>query len=353
MRRFLVIAFLCLAVAGVAFADDGASFLPKSFAGWTQTGPVKVVTDPAQVDAAYPAILKEYGFVGSETATYTREDGRKLTVKAAKFNDASGAYGAFTFYRQPAMKTEEIGSKAASANERVLFFRDNVLVDASFDRLTGMSGSELRELAAALPEVKGNAANLPNLPNYLPKKDAVENSAKYILGSQALLATHSALTPDDVDFSHDPEILTQNYSSPDGPLALTLLAYPTPQIAGERLRALQNQATANPSALLARRTGPIVVVVTGTTNSADAKSLLNAVNYEAQVTWNEATSVSKRDNIGNLIIGIFGLIGILLLFGVIFGVFFGGIRVLVKRYFPDSVFDRPEQVEIIQLHLKE
>ncbi len=94
-------------------------------------------------------------------------------------------------------------------------------------------------------------------------------------------------------------------------------------------------------------------MVTGTIRSGDAQSLLNSVNYEAEVTWNEATSVSKRDNIGNLILAIFALIGIILLISIIFGVFFGGLRVIIKRLFPDKVFDRPEDVEIIQLHLGE
>ncbi|MGA8875241.1 MAG: hypothetical protein WB555_06885, partial [Candidatus Korobacteraceae bacterium] len=80
---------------------------------------------------------------------------------------------------------------------------------------------------------------------------------------------------------------------------------------------------------------------------------LNSVNYEAEVTWNEATSLSKRDNIGNLIVAVFALIGIILLISIIFGVFFGGIRIVVKRLFPNRVFDRPEEVEIIQLHLEE
>jgi hypothetical protein len=33
------------------------------------------------------------------------------------------------------------------------------------------------------------------------------------------------------------------------------------------------------------------------------------------------------------------------------GIAFGGLRVLVKRFFPDSVFDRREAMEIISLHL--
>ena len=352
LKRFLVVAVLLVVLGNVAFASAPNDFLPQSFAGWTKSGPVQSNTDPAKADAAYPAVLKEYGFADAETATYTRADGRKLTVKAARFNDATGAYGAFTFYRQPSMATERIGTKAASANQRILFFRDNILVEANFDRLTEMSAAELRELAGMLPAAKASAENLPSLPGYLPKGHAVENSAKYILGPQALVAQKGPLTPEQVDFSHDPEILMQDYLSESGPLTLTLIQYPTPQIAGERLRALQSAEQSSPNSLLVRRSGPLVDVVTGAVGSSEAHALLNSVNYEAEVTWNEATSMSKRDNIGNLIVGVFALTGIVLLISLIFGIFFGGIRILMKRLFPDRVFDRPEDVDIIQLHLQ-
>ena len=352
MRRIVIVAVLCFLLAGSIFADNSGT-LPKSFAGWTESGPAQTTSDAAQADAAYPAVLKEYGFVGSETVNYTREDGRKLTVKAARFKDATGAYGAFTFYRQPAMRTERIGTKAASANQRILFFRDNILVDANLDRLTEMSAAELRELAGMLPSAKGSAANLPTLPEYLPKSDAVENSAKYILGPQALLAAKSPVTAEQVDFSHDPEILIQDYSPKSGPLMLTLIQYPTPQIAGERLRVLQGAPQSSPNAMLVRRSGPLLDIVTGATGSDEAQKLLTSVNYEAEVTWNEATSLSKRDNIGNLIVAVFALIGIILLISFMFGVFFGGIRILAKRLFPNRVFDRPQDVEFIQLHLRQ
>ncbi len=287
-----------------------------------------------------------------ETATYTRDDGRTLTVKAARFKDATGAYGAFTFYRDPAMKSERIGTKSASSNDRILFFRSNIVVDAKFDRLTGMSGAELRELAGMLPEAKSSEANLPSLPEYLPKQDAVENSAKYILGPQALAATKTPLPPELVDFAVEPEILTQSYTTPDGPVNVMLVQYPTPQIAIERLRAFQ-ASPESAGSLVARRTGPILVIESGNAGSDEAKALLNSVNYEAEVTWNEPTAITKRDNIGNLLLAIFGLIGILLVFGLIFGLFFGGIRMLLTRYFPGTVLDLPENVEILQLHLRE
>jgi Family of unknown function (DUF6599) len=352
MKRLLSLIVVALVLCGLAFAAD-ADFLPKAFGGWVQAGTPQITHDAAKVDSAYPAVLQEYGFVEAETATYSRDDGRKLTIKAAQFKDATGAYGAFTFYRQPAMRTEEIGTKAASANERTLFFRSNVLVDASFDRLTGMSAAELRELAASLPAATGANDKLPSLPEYLPKQNAVENSAKYILGPQALTAAGVPLTAEQVDFQYEPEILTQQYSLPDGAVTLMLVQYPTPQIAGDRLRALEPLANANPGALALRRSGPILVAEGGTVDNSQARALLGSVNYEAEVTWDEATSIAKRDNIGNLIIGVFSLIGILLLVMLIFGIFFGGFRLLMQRLFPHRVFERPENVEIIQLHLEE
>jgi hypothetical protein len=344
-KPILIVLFWSATVLSAA----GQNILPKSFAGWTQAGSPVVATQAQQLDSANAAVLKEYGFTTEETANYTRPDGRKLTVKAAEFNDSTGAYGAFTFYRDAGMKAERIGTKAASANERILFFRSNVVVDATFDRITGMSAAELRELAGMLPEAKGTAAILPNLPEYLPKQNAEENSAKYMLGPQALAANKTPLSGDVVGFNFEPEILTQSYTTADGPVTLMLVQYPNPQIATERLRAFQAANTSN--AFAVRRTGPILVVESGKITSDEARNLLNSVNYEAEVTWNEATSVSKKDNIGNLLLAIFALIGILLLIGLIFGVFLGGIRVLASKYMPGSMLDLPENVEILQLHL--
>ena len=351
MKRFSILVFAWLWLCAFAAAANNP-ILPKSFAGWTQAGSPQTTANPANADAAYPAVLKEYGFAGSETATYTRDDGRKLTIKAARFNDATGAYGAFTFYRQPSMTAEEIGTKSASANNRILFFRSNVVIEADFDRVTAMSAGELRELASKLPATTGSADNLPSLPQYLPKENAVENSARYIFGPQAFAAIGAPLTADQVDFQYDPEVLTQQYSLPDGPVTLMIVQYPTPQIAGDRLRALDSVVKANPGALAVRRTGPFLVVEGGTVDNSQARSLLGSVNYEAEVTWDEATSLPKRDNIGNLIVGVFGLIGILLLIMMILGVFFGGFRVLMQRLFPHRFFERDEKVEIIQLHLE-
>src|SRR5579862_2774426 len=83
-------------LAGFAFAGEAApaaSILPKQFGGWQISGSSRTSDDPAVADPVNAAVLKEYGFTNFESATYTRDDGRKLAVKAARFADASGAYG--------------------------------------------------------------------------------------------------------------------------------------------------------------------------------------------------------------------------------------------------------------------
>jgi hypothetical protein len=365
MKLFTTI--LILLTSCLAFAGIGAetAILPKSFGAWQMSGSPKHSSDPAAADGVNAALLKEYGFHDLETGTYTRDDGRKLTIKAARFNDASGAYGAFTFYRAPQMITEEIGDQAASANERILFYRGNVLVDAVFSRLSAMSAAELRELSNAIPLPPGNERALPNLLSYLPKQSFVANSTKYVLGPLGLRAINAPLPPSLVNFNAGAEVIQGNYNSSGGEATLMLIGYPTPQIAGEQLRLLDaahqpntTQQSGSPTLVdigpfFDRRTGPIVVVAAGPLSQSEAKSLLASVNYDADVTWNENTSFSKKDNLANLLVNIIILCGIICAFALVAGVAFGGLRVLFQRILPEKVFDRPEQVEFISLHLSE
>ena len=150
-RVLLSIMFACVALPALAAeptapaktASEG-TVLPKEFGGWQLQGSLQTSKDAATADPANPAILKEYGFTDVSSGVYSREDGRKLTVRAARFADASGAYGAFTFYKQPEMLNEKIGDQGSSLNNRILFYRGNVLVQALFDKLSVMSAAELR-----------------------------------------------------------------------------------------------------------------------------------------------------------------------------------------------------------------
>ena len=355
---------LVLACAAQAATQLSQALLPREFGGWQLQSVLKTSKDPASADQVNAPILKEYGFLDFASATYSRDDGRKLTIKAARFQDASGAYGAFTFYKQPEMLNEKIGDQASSLNNRVLFYSGDVLVDALFEKLSAMSAAELRELAALLPQNPGASSKLPGLPAYLPKPSYIKNTAKYVVGPRTLDKLAAPVPSSLVDFATGAEVVLGNYNSSGGEATLMLINYPTPQIAADHLRKIDaaRQQNTQPSGtapspdftpLFDKRSGPIVAIAAGPLSASDARSLLASVNYDADVTWNQNTQLTKKDNLANLLVNIIILCFILIGFALVAGVAFGGLRILVKRFFPDRVFDRPEEMEFISLHLSE
>ena len=322
-------------------------------------------TDAAVADPTNAAVLNEYRFTDLATATYSRDDGRTLKVRAARFADASGAFGAYTFYLQREMNREQIGDQGASVGDRVLFYRGHVLVDAQFSRETPMSGAELRELAGDLPRPGGNTGNLPSFIQFLPHREYIANTQKYVMGPAALSSLDLPVTADQVDFGASSELTLARYQTPSGEATLVLISYPTPQLAADHLRRIDaahgitesNQggvsAINGSGSFLDKRTGPIVAITSGGISESDARNLLGMVNYEASVTWNTPTSNREVHDLYMLILNIVILCAILAGLAIVAGVAFGGFRILIKRFYPDRVFDRPEQVEFISLHLTE
>ncbi len=365
MRRALLLSVLVVWATAPLCGADAAALLPSQFAGWNKQTPSQAARDPRAADPTQPALLLEYGFTDSESATYARGE-RRMEVRAARFRDTSGAYGAFTFYRDPRMLPEEIGSQAGAADRHVLFYRGSVLVNVMLDKVTVMSAAELRELAAVLPQASGaDASSPPLLPAYLPKDTLVANSARYVVGPVGLAAVDAPLPASLVDFSVSPEVVLGRYRTESGDATLLLISYPTPQIAVQRFESVRlkaAQATAAHGSYLmkteiqagmhVKRSGPLVALVTAPASEKEALALLAAINYDPEITWNERTP-GPADNIGSLLLAIFGLIGVILSFALVSGLAFGGLRIVAKRLYPDRFFDRARDVEIIQLNLRQ
>lgn len=355
LYRSTCVALMCLVFAAPnAFSQTKATapFLPEAFAGWEQSGTPQLGSDPRKLDDTAASVLKEDRFTGYEEATYKHDD-RTLTVKAARFEDAAGAYAAFTFYRQPLMRSEDIGTLAASLNDRVLFFVGNLLVDAQFDHVTGMSGTQLRELAAHLPLAKGPVAALPTLPSHLPRKQLVPETARYLTGPAAYAALNINLSPELIDFNKSPELLWArvNGEAP-GSAEILLVEYPTPHIAMDKLPEYEQLAPpASGGTSIAKRTGPIVALVRGNISHGDAERILDGVNYDVNVTWNENSGQGKRDNIGNIVVAALTLAAVLFLMSIGAGAVFGFGRFFLPRLWPRKPGETPDDGQMIRLDL--
>jgi uncharacterized protein DUF6599 len=346
----MLLAALAQAAQPVSAQKKDSGILPSTFNGWElEKSSIKQGTDPASADGPDAPVLKEYGFINFEATAYTR-NGRKMQIKVARFNDASGAFGAFTYYLEPQMLNEDIGDSGASNNKRILFSRGNLLVDATLEQVTAMSAADLRALAEALPKVKGNIAALPTVTGNLPKQSMVAHSLRYIEGPVALERLGVPIPPSLVKFDMGPEVAFAKYRSSNGQANMTIVSYPTPQIAAERLKAFQSAGL--PGAFYFKRTGPLLAAVNGNIPEGEAQSLLASVNYDADVTWNQPTKLNPKDDPYKFVYALIMLVVIIVAVALVFGLFFGGARALAKKLLPNRGFDRPEDVEIIQLNLK-
>lgn len=337
---FLVSLALCVfgqaAKPAAENAHSGQSLLPPSFSGWVAAGTAKTGTSPAAVDATSADVLNEYGLKDFSEGTYSRGS-MKANVRAMQFADATGAYGAYTFYRKPGMKPETIGNGGAGDAQEVVFWSGSTVVDATFDSGTQLA-SALKSLPAALPPVGGSIGVAPSLPGYLPADSLDKSTVRYAIGPAAYTQGGGVLPPALLDFSREAEVITAQYTLHGDRGTLTLIEYPTPQIAirsEQMLNALLKgplPATLQSSAaaLGVRRSGPIVAVTSGNFSSAEAQALIAQVKYQADVTWNRGGDRSKIEakNAAAMLLGIAYLTAIIAACALLLGSFLGGGRAL-------------------------
>jgi hypothetical protein len=340
--------------------------LPDAFAGWTATEKPKTVADPAALDSANAAALKEYGCTGGMVASYKRSD-ETLTLKALSFQDVSGAYGAYSLYRQNGWPKADIGTGAASDKNHVLFWKGNTVVDATFSHVGPMSAGELRDLANKLPTHQGNRALNPPILAALPQGFMDKRTMHFAQGPAGYAGAEGVLPPELVGFDKDAEAVTANYSLSSGPAVLTLIDYPTPQIAEAQekkirdyikvgsgaqppfTKALQDSDQAS---LEVSRSGPIVALVSGDAIPDESHKLLAQVHYSADLTSMPQPQESEVSRTSRFLMGVASLVIIGCSAAILLGFFLGGGRALYRlaRGKPvSSVYE----AEFIRLHLED
>jgi hypothetical protein len=343
------------------------ALLPDSFAGWIATDKPKAITDPAQVDPANAMALKEYDFTDGMLAVYKRS-GETLNLHALRFHDASGAFGAYSFYRQNGWPKEGIGTGATSNHNRVLFWLGNTVVDANFSRIGPMSGAELRELASHLPVPDGSKALAPPILSSLPKDSMDGQTTHYALGPASYAGSGGVLPPDIVGFDRGAEVVTANYSLRSNPATLTIIDYPTPQMAAAqetKIRAyIKAGSQAQPAwpkplqdsdqaSLEVRRSGPLVALVSGDAIPEESHKLLATIHYEADITSiPQPSGDSEVKKTAQLLLGIASLVIIGVSAALLLGFFLGGFRALYRMARGKPISSVYEE-EFIHLDLRE
>jgi hypothetical protein len=208
-----------------------------------------------------------------------------------------------------------------------------------------MSAAELRELAGQLPVPDGSRALTPPILHNLPKDSLDGQTTHYAVGPAGYVGSGGVLPPELVSFDRGAEAVTATYTLRSGPATLTLIDYPTPQMAAAqetRIRAyIKAGSQAQPAwpkplqdsdlaSLEVRRSGPLVALVSGDAIPEESHKLLATVHFESDLTSIPQPMESEVSKTSKLLIGITELVLIGSAAAILLGFFLGGGRALYR-----------------------
>jgi hypothetical protein len=274
-----------------------------------------------------------------------------------RMRDPTGAFGAFSYFRTADMVAADLARFSAVGADRALFVVGSVLVEVRGAEPLRRA-TELKSLASLLA-ADADKAPYPILGEYFPAEGRVPGSDRFLLGPVALGRVLPLAEGDWVGFHAGAEAQLARYRTRGGEVTLLIASFPTPQAAAKQAEALGQWFVVNPAeaqdaetnVLFARRSGSLVAVVSGTRSPAAADALLSQISHNLKITWNEPGWAAEEESFTTMLYGIFLGTGMILVAALAIAFAFGGFRLAVKRLFPGKVFDRPEQMQILQLGL--
>lgn len=302
-RRARQMAWVCLAGAAISCWGQGgktmlveppAPLLPQQVGDWVRQD-ADAVSATEQTDARLDSVLNEDGLKRSEEAVYQLgNDGRvgksgpSVRVTARQFVDATGAHAAYDYFQKPgsAYRGVGVGDETSLNGNRYLFRSGASLVVAEGDR-GAKTEALLNRIQVGLPKVSGPKGIAPTLPTLLPPKGLERDSVKYALGPVSYETMGGVLPGEILGFGKAAEAVTAKYA---GRGKLTMLLYPTPEIAGDRLRAIEaeiHKEGKSAGTVVMRRSGNLLMITTGEWGLQEAKALVQGIHPRVEVTWNK------------------------------------------------------------------
>jgi hypothetical protein len=301
-----------------------------------QLGEFKRVS-AAPVTVTDRALWDEYGLDQAERAAY--EAGAKKFIGTAwRLKDSTGAFAAFQWQRPADGRPSKVAELAVETPKEVVAAYGNYLL-----RFEGWR-PQVTDLAALIDRLpKLEKSPLPTLAGYLPTQGLLPNSERYILGPVSLERFWPGIPPSLAAFHMGAEGQMGRFRWGSSEMDLIIFSYPTPHIARDQLAAFQKLPGATP-----KRAGPLVALILSPPDPDAAERLLSLVRYKAEVTLSEYVP-TRRDNLGDLILNIFILTGILVVFCAVAGLAYGGTLAAIRRWRGGPGGDEP----MIMLHLED
>ncbi len=348
----VILSFGIAHAQGTTPLDLAPKLLPASFADWQTGSGSGVPANSLSLVNVNKAALEEDSPQRSQIADYTKA-GRNLHVEAIEFGDRTGAYSAYTLVRRAGMhEGKEVGVLNAVGENAVLFLQGTSLVLAS--PATPADLPALKVLADLLPKASGTKNVPPILPTFAPSRGLVNGGVRYAIGPASYTAQGGVLPANSLGWDKSAEAVTAAYDDKRGKETLTLLIYPTPEIAMAHVRAISGAAPrmgSNFANAKIHRDKELIALANGSFSAADAQALTDGVHMRQEVSIDKDVQPVFHVEIqktASLLTNVALLFGILAVAAVLLGLFLGGGRAFIRVMRGKSAAVEPE---FLSLHL--
>jgi hypothetical protein len=319
-------------VAGTLLAAAGhGAIWPEQLADFH-----RVSVSPLAVNGPDRAVWEEYGLEAAEEAVYESPRGA-CRVAGWRLRDPTNALAVWQWLMPPDARPSPLEKVAVQAGTRLLLALGNYVL-----RYDGVEPTleQVQLMYVTLPRLE--QAALPALASFLPPRDLVPTSRRFVIGPLSLERFEPRIAPSLAGFHLGAEAQLGRYRSPEGELNLAIFSYPTPHIARERLAEFQKV----PGAVV-KRSGPLVAVTIQPPSLDAAERLLAQVTYRATLTLSEGPARPEL-GVAEFLITAFTLIGLLVGFTILAGVVYAGIRIAYRKW-----TGRPDTEPMVTLHLSD
>jgi hypothetical protein len=351
MRSSVIISVLaCLLFLLAPSVRAADAQWPTKLGSWTAAPAIaRNVADLTGLEMQIP-FMTESGLLSAKRRTYLSGE-NSVDVTLYTFRDSSGAYEAYTNLQD---------AESPIKMSHVTIPRSNLVLD-----IWSQSELEPENLNAAANWAQAISDHVasPPIATYLPEQGRQPRSERYALGPKEFGAAGGgdpasyqtrddmAALKDQIGFNSGAETICARYKSGRDQATLLLIEYPTPQLAELHLKHMQRAILGMKNGASVERKGSLLSIVLAPTSQDYAEKLRSAVNYETQVTWSEPSTTATDPPIMSTVVKIFIATGVFMVVTVVVGIAFGGVRIITKRLFPGKVFDRKDQIEVLQLGL--
>ena len=340
MRRLSL--FVCgIALLSAASLSAQNKILPKQFLNWTVKKCIEQPPPPRFI------LATEAGERGFEVCSYSSGD-KSIGIRLGLYRDPSSAYEIFTSRLSPGMVPTNLGQVSAFDEDDVIILEGSLVLWST----ANVSKDDLGALVKAV-EAGSEKGPLPPIRTYLPGTGRSLGSERYALGPDGFRQALSNLQINDfavlteaAGFNSGAEAMLARYSLPgNGSGVLVLLEYPTPQLAEQHIHHLDEvlPASAKQAGTVIERKGSLLKLVLAPSSAEYAQKLRDAVGYETQVTWNEASQAATDPPITSTLVKIIMGTGVFMVAAVVLGIaIVGAVSILLLPR--ETAGNEPEMV---------